>query len=464
MHSRKQSPRGPTTPFAPLPPELPTTSPRRRTLAAVLLFAMTVLAALAGTGHGPPVWIAGLAAWGAAVLLWPQLARAQKRQALLLAGAGAVAFGVALGRGGSPSLLGLLTQNTALLGMLAAVSFLRLLRTPEAGSAGLPKGRGALWRTLGAVHVLGAVINLSAVFIMADRIGPDGKPRQDQAAVLVRAFLAAALWSPFFAATAVALTYAPGASPLGLAASGMALAVVLLWLAGRDTERSSGNRAADFIGYPMQASALKVPAVLAVLVGAGHWVVPEWAALAVISLAALAVVCVVVLVQQGARAGGHALYGHVRDRLPGMSGELVLFLSAAVFASGLRAVMDSGGLWLPFSAFGVTEAALVLAAMILLAALGIHAVITIAMASAWLAPLQPEPTLLALVFVQSWAIGLAAGPMSGIHLALQGRYGLSAAQLARANVRYCLQAYAAAVVWLAVIGSVLGVRLLPAWS
>ena len=349
-----------------MPPELPSTSPRRRTLAAVLLFAMTVLAALAGTGHGPPVWIAGLAAWGAAVLLWPQLARAQKRQALLLAGAGAVAFGVALGRGGSPSLLGLLTQNTALLGMLAAVSFLRLLRTPEAGSAGLPKGRGALWRTLGAVHVLGAVINLSAVFIMADRIGPDGKPRQDQAAVLVRAFLAAALWSPFFAATAVALTYAPGASPLGLAASGMALAVVLLWLAGRDTERSSGNRAADFIGYPMQASALKVPAVLA--------------------------------------------------------------------------------------------------AMILLAALGIHAVITIAMASAWLAPLQPEPTLLALVFVQSWAIGLAAGPMSGIHLALQGRYGLSAAQLARANVRYCLQAYAAAVVWLAVIGSVLGVRLLPAWS
>ena len=120
MDSRKQSPRRSTTPFAPLPPEFPTTSPRRRTLAAVLLFAMTVLAALAGTGHGPPVWIAGLAAWGAAVLLWPQLARAQKRQALLLAGVGVVAFGVALGRGGSPSLLGLLTQNTALLGMLAA--------------------------------------------------------------------------------------------------------------------------------------------------------------------------------------------------------------------------------------------------------------------------------------------------------------------------------------------------------
>ncbi|MBN8440898.1 MAG: hypothetical protein J0M28_04240 [Thauera sp.] len=425
---------------------------------------MTVLAALAGTGHGPPVWTAGVAAWGAGALLWPQLARAQKRQALLLAGAGLVAFGFALARGGQPNLMGLLTQNTALLGMLAAVSFLRLLRTPDAGRDSLPKGRGALWRTLGAVHVLGAVINLSAVFIMADRIGPDGKPRQDQAAALVRAFLAAALWSPFFAATAVALTYAPGASPLGLAASGMALAAVLLWLAGRDIERTSGNRAADFVGYPMHASALKVPAVLAALVAAGHWLAPNWAALAVISLASLAVVCIVVVAQQGPQAGAHALYGHVRDRLPGMSGELVLFLSAAVFASGLRSLMDSGGLWLPFSGFGVTEAALVLAVMILLAALGIHAVITIAMASAWLAPLQPEPTLLALVFVQSWAIGLAAGPMSGIHLALQGRYGLSPGQLARGNVRYCLQGYVVAVGWLAVVGSVLGVKLLPTWG
>lgn len=443
---------------------LPVLSHRRRTLAAALLFAMTLLAALAGTGHGPPVWTAGLAAWGAGALLWPQLARPQRRQALLLAGAGLVAFGVALARGGRPNLMGLLTQNTALLGMLAAVSFLRLLRTPEAGSEGLPKGRGALWRTLGAVHVLGAVINLSAVFIMADRIGPNGKPRQDQAAALVRAFLAAALWSPFFAATAVALTYAPGASPLGLAASGMAMAAVLLWLAGRDIERASGNRAADFVGYPMHAAALQVPAVLAALVAAGHWIVPDWAALAVISLASLSVVCVVVLAQRGPRAGGRALYDHVRDRLPGMSGELVLFLSAAVFASGLRSLMDSGGLWLPFTAFGVAEAGVVLAVMILLAALGIHAVITIAMASAWLAPLHPEPTLLALVFVQSWAIGLAAGPMSGIHLALQGRYGLSPGKLARGNVRYCLQAYAVAVVWLAVVGSVMGVRLLPAWG
>ena len=114
-----------------------------------------------GRPCGSPGWQPGARPW-----LWPQLARAQKRQALMLAGAGAVAFGVALGRGGSPSLLGLLTQNTALLGMLAAVSFLRLLRTPEAGSAGLPKGRGQGGPVLAAHGVLMlCVLALAAVCV-----------------------------------------------------------------------------------------------------------------------------------------------------------------------------------------------------------------------------------------------------------------------------------------------------------
>lgn len=438
--------------------------PNQRAIAAILLAGMMMLAAVAGTGYGPPVWWAGIAAWVSGVLLWPKLARAQKRQAWFLGGAGLLAFGAALARGGRPDWSGLLTQNTALLGMLAAVSFLQLLRAPEGSETSLPQGRAALWRTLFGVHLLGAVINLSAVFIMAERIGPQGKPKPEQAMALARAFLAAALWSPFFAATAVALTYAPGANPLGLAGAGVVLAAVLLWLAGRDIERASGNRAADFVGYPMHLAALRVPGVLAVLVALGHWLVPKWAALSVISLASLVVVCIAILIGQGPRVAGRSIYLHARDRLPAMSGELVLFLSAGVFASGLRALIDSGGFWLPFAGFGVTEAALVLAVMILLSALGIHAVISITMMAAWLAPLHPEPTLMALVFVQSWAIGLAAGPMSGIHLAMQGRYGIPASVLARGNIRYCLEAYGMAVVWLGLVGACVGVHLLPTWG
>ncbi|WP_157078758.1 hypothetical protein [Ralstonia sp. NT80] len=141
-----------------------------------------------------------------------------------------------------------------------------------------------------------------------------------------------------------------------------------------------------------------------------------------------------------------------------MAGELVLFLSAGVFASGLQSLISQGGFWIPFSSFGAVEAALVLAIMILLSILGIHAVISITMISSWLAPIHPEPNLLALVFVESWAIGLAAGPLSGIHIAIQSRFGISANTLSRGNMRYCLKAYIVAALWLVTYGELLGVR------
>ena len=87
--------------------------PNRRLFAALLLTVMTVLASLAGTGYGPPVWWAGVFAWLAGALLWPQLAAKQKRQAFLLSGIGLVAYGITLFRGGHPAWMALLTQNTA---------------------------------------------------------------------------------------------------------------------------------------------------------------------------------------------------------------------------------------------------------------------------------------------------------------------------------------------------------------
>ncbi len=435
----------------------------RRSIATILLTLMTLLAAVSGTGYGPPVWWAGIAAWLAGALLWPQLARTQQRVALLLAGIGLVAFAVTIMRDGQPAWLTLLTQNTPLLGMLAAVSFLQLLAAPDGSDTRLPRGRSALWRTALGVHLLGAVINLSAVFIMAERIGPNGKPDPQQAAILVRAFLAAALWSPFFAASAVALTYAPGADPIGLAATGATLAAVLLCLAVRDILRSSADHGASFVGYPMHFDALWIPGVLALLVATGYGLFPSWTTLSIISLASLLVVCVSTILRQGPLAASRSISNHASQRLPNMAGELVLFLSAGTFASGLRSLMDTGGIWMPFTGFGAVEAATVLAAMILLAAIGIHTVISIAMAAAWLAPLHPEPTLLALVFVQSWAIGLAAGPMSGIHLAIQGRLGIPATTLARRNIRYCMQAYGAAVICLALAATWLDTGLFPTW-
>lgn len=419
---------------------------------------MVVLATLTGTGYGSQAWLAGSAAWLAGMLLWPMLLASQKKQAIFLAGIGVLAFGVSVLGGQHPIWTTMLTQNIALLGMLGAVSFLQLLKAPNDAIEALPRGRIALWRTALGVHLLGAVINLSAVFIMAERIRALGKLRPEQAMILSRAFLAAALWSPFFAATAIALAYAPGANPLHLASAGGALAAVLLVIAVRDIEKSFDTTICDFVGYPIHLRSLQIPVLLSILVGAGHWLLPHWTALSVISLASLAIACLAVTFERGVKSGSISIYHHCRDRLPGMAGELVLFLSAGVFASGLQSLISQGGFWIPFSSFGAVEAALVLAIMILLSILGIHAVISITMMSSLLAPIHPEPNLLALVFVESWAIGLAAGPLSGIHIAIQSRFGISANTLSRGNMRYCLKAYIFAVLWIVAYRTLMGVR------
>jgi len=417
-------------------------------LAALLILFMTFIAILSGAATGVPEWLGGLAAWGAVALMWQGLDHRQRRVAWLLIGIGVAALVWAGLQNGQWPWMGVLTKNIALLGMLAGVSFLQLLGLGEAGES--PRGPGALWRTIAGVHVFGAVINLSAVFIMGDRMAGGKTPSIPQLNALTRGFLGAALWSPFFAATAVALTYAPGATLGEMAAAGIPLALVLIVLAGRDLLRDPAL-GRDFVGYPMRPAALWVPMSLALLVIAGHWFMPSWSTLAVVTLAAPVMAVTVVMLRAGLIEGGTQMARHVARRLPAMRGEMSLFLAAAVFATGLDALIASSGGWLPMTHVGAPQAAMVLAGMILLCVLGIHAVISITTVAAWLAPLNPDPVLMAVVYVQCWAIGLAASPMSGIHLALQGRYGASGAEMARGNVRYSLQAYVAAVVVLFIL-------------
>lgn len=425
--------------------------------AAWLILSMMLFALCTGARLPVPAWLAGVCAWSACALLWPSLDRRQRRTARILIGIGLAALAWAGGQTGHWPWQGVLTQNMALLGMLAAVSFLQLIGLSGDAQA-LPRGPGALWRTIGGVHVFGAVINLSAVFIMADRMGGGKPPSLVQTTALTRGFLAAALWSPFFAATAVAITYAPGATLGELALAGVPLAIVLNLLAGRDLLRHSAE-ARTLAGYPMRPSALWVPAGLAVMVIVGHYLWPQWTTLAIVSLCAPLMAAGVVLTRGGGVEGARALARHVHLRLPAMRGELALFLAAAVFATGLDALIAAQGGRFGLSHFGPVQSALVLAGMIGLCVAGVHAVISIAMVSAWLAPIAPDPMLLAAVFTQCWAIGLAVSPMSGIHLALQGRYGLSAGALARVNARYCLQAYLVAVLVQGVIAWWRGVPL-----
>lgn len=408
-------------------------------IAGMLIAGMLVLAVLHGLGAGTPAWVAGVAGWMAAALLWNRLARAQKLQAGLLCAAGAAGLLWSWVQGRPPDLRAVLAQNHALLAMLVAVSFLRLGHVPETpGERGLPRGPKAFLQSLLGVHFLGAVINMSAVVIMGDRMSRGEALSVSAALLLSRGFSTAALWSPFFAAMATALTYAPGARLGHLFMVGFPLALAGLLLTyvemkGRDPRGLEG-----FEGFPISPASLVLPGALGAGVLAAHVLMPGWSVLTVIALLSPVLALVALVVREGPRAALEGLRGHVGERLPDMRGELVLFLSAGVLAVGLSAALAGPVPWIPRGELSGTVATAVLCAMVGLAVVGVHPVISIAIVATLLSGHGTDPDLLAMVFLMAWAVGVASSPLSGLHLVLHGRYGVGAWTLPRRNLRYAV--------------------------
>ncbi len=422
-------PHGPLLQIA-LPPH------RRDAFAGVLLTLMVIASVMPGISLLP----AGILGWSAAVLLSHRLGRRQRIQSAWLLGLGGAGILWGMLHGVPFDLTRILAGNQGLVGLLAAVSFLRLVTRPEATTQNLPtpRGRKALWRTLIGVHLFGAVINLSTVVILGDRMTTRGRLGKRRALALTRGFAAAAYWSPFFSAMAAALTYAPGARLGIVVLAGLPMAAVSLWLTAREIDPEDPTLGAPFIGYPMRFSALWIPGLLVAIVLTAHTLVPHWSILAIITLSAPLLTVVILLVREG-RGAWQPLKNHVTHGLAGTTNEVALFLAAGVLAAGLMSLTGSFSGWLPFDHFGATTAVLVLGVMVGLAALGVHPIITIAVWGVWLAPLHPDPNLLAITLLMAWGLGVPANPLSGLHLIMQGRYGIDGYAFLRWNANYVLK-------------------------
>ena len=155
---------------------------------------MIALSVLPGVSLLP----AGILGWTAALLLSYRLGQRQRRQSAWLIGLGLAGMIWGVLQGMPLRLDQALASNQGLVGLLAAVSFLRLVTRPggTGDSEPLPRGRRALWRTLLGVHLFGAVINLSTVVILGDRMTSHGPLGRRRALALTRGFAAAAFWSP----------------------------------------------------------------------------------------------------------------------------------------------------------------------------------------------------------------------------------------------------------------------------
>jgi len=401
-----------------------------------LILAAIVLSAAHGLGLGLPATLAGTAFWLAGVLLAPGLARLQRIQtlAMLLVGGAGLLF--AWRGGGTVQLEKALVGNQALLAMLAGVSFLRLVSLPAADAGEVdPRGTAALRRTLLGVHLFGSVINLSAVMILGDRQSRRQAMTPLQAMVLSRGFSLAAHWSPFFAAMGVALSNSPGAELPVLSLVGLPLAAFGLSLSAWQLTRRDDT--GEYLGYPMHFGALWIPGLLATLVLTVHQLSPPTPILTLIASLAVALTLVVLLARRASQTLP-VLFAHVRDGLPRMSGELLLFLAAGVLAAGIGSAAESAGWSLELDTFGAAAASLLLLLMVGLSVLGVHPVISIATAHGLLAPLAPDPNLLGITYLMAWAQGVSISPLSGIHLAIQGRFGIDPRGFLRWNATYTL--------------------------
>ncbi len=408
-------------------------------VAAWLLASVSALAVAGELVPAWPDWITGAICWIACAMLWHKVKPLQRRVVLLLLAFGGAGVAVGTYAGHTGFFNRALTQNLPLVGMLLAVSFLQLIGAqPGTTEEKLSTGRGALFRTLLGVHLFGAVINYSAVAIFADRLSARTRLTLDQATALSQSFIIGAVWSPFYGAMAVALTFAPGASLTRLMSIGLPLALIGLTVSWFTLSSRRHGYAREFAGYPLHLEALWLPFALVVSVLLIHELQPAWPVLAIITLTAPILTALTLLVRDGGLTGA-ALRRVIDVRLPEMGGEMALFMSAGVLSAGMAGVVAAFNLGLPFAHFGATEAGITATAMTLAAWLGFHPVILGMVIGPWIAQLNPDPNLLAMSLLMPWAFGLTACPLGNTILAVHARYQISTRDLLNRNRLYSFQ-------------------------
>ena len=201
----------------------------------------------------------------------------------------------------------------------------------------------------------------------------------------------------------------------------------------------------------MHLQSLSIPMLLVITVVSGSWLLPATPILVVISLSALSITAIVLLFRTSLHESIRQLGHYVVEGLPRIVNELTLFLAAGLIAAGMSALIQQGIVPNPFTTFDASNAAILLAIMLLLAAMGIHPVILISSLSPLLLTLDPDPNLLAITYLIAWNLGTCSSPLSGTNLVFQGRYDIPGWKVATWNWPYALVMYGFAVLWLQVL-------------
>ena len=389
---------------------------------------------------------AGIIAWLAGIPLFMTIPKEKWTLSVTLFGLGLGCFIIAFFQGFAIDFARALSINHVLLMLLIAVNYLKLVAMPQQENLEpLPQGKKSFVQTYWGIHLFGSIINLSAIFLVLDRLLKQGCLSKVEVASLTRAFSTDALWSPFFVAFAAVMVYAPDARIMGIWSVGFPLvmiAFVVTWWEFRNKELET------FTGYPLRFSTLYIPLLLASLVAFFHWQWPMMKVIVLVSLFSFVLTLVILPFRQGFTSSFLTLLTHTCIEIPKMKMELTLFLIAGFFGAGVSVLLDGFHIALPFEHFDPWVASVMLLGMIVVSFIGIHPVISIAVLGGWLHGVVVDQTLLAVTFLIAWSISICSSPVSGLNLAIASRYGIASKEMFAWNSIYALKLYAAAVLLL----------------
>ena len=328
----------------------------------------------------------------------------------------------------------ILSANHKLLAVIVAVSFLKLITQLDTSTGDpLPTGKNAVLKTLWGLHLFSSVITLSAMMIFGNRIEKETTINRLHGIMFSRSFACGCFWSPFYVAIATALLYAPGSDLLVLSLAGIPIALFGLsltsWQLMRDEEIESTA------GFPVHMDALSVPMTLSVVVIATHLMLPDFPVLTLITILSL-LLTMVILFYKKPSAAMTLFSNHINTELPRINRELGLFLAAGVMSTGLTILISSSDMSLSLPEFTPLIGSIFIVISIFVSIFGVHPIITISVIGSLISTTSFNPNLLGICMMMMWGLGIVISPLSGINLAIQGRFGLSSFSMMRWNAPY----------------------------
>ena len=421
-------------------PGLAVVSARGDALSGLMIATMLVASVVHGLVPAFPPEVGVLAAWIAGCAVWGRLPRRAQLQVGLMIGIGLACIAAAAARGVDVDWGDVTGRSLPILTLLAGVAFLRLVHVAAAARrAGVapPRGLGAYLRTMAGVHLFGAVINISALVVFSERLARTAPLTRREVALLGRSYSMVAYYSPFIGGVALALGLVPGVRFTELVLAGVALSglgfLVIIFL-GRLEE---GDGLSMFQGYPFRLESLWLPFALVCSVAVAHWFWPSLSVLLLVALLAPPLAMAVQTVRSGVSGAARTVARFALTELPGMSGELTLFLAAGVLGGGLTTLVAAYPSIVPTFTLSAATGTMAVAGIVVCAMSGLHPLVSVTTLVAVTLPASPDPTLLAAVCVTGWGLGSVAGPYTGISLVLAARSGLPSWMFPRMNALFC---------------------------